>query len=305
MALRLSIVVIGFDMKRELPRTVLSLLPPYQRGVRQDEVEIIVVDNGSAEPVCRDWFSPDADIRVVRVEGGGVSPCRAINEGARLARAEHIAVVIDGARMASPGLVNTALTAAAIHPRSFVATLGFHLGPKVQQVSVTEGYSREIEDGLLASIDWPRDGYRLFEICAVGGSYNSGVLMVPPETTFFVVKTSTFQAMGGYDERFIQLGGGIASFDFFRRALETAGEGVVMLVGEGTFHQLHYGATTQAGGIGRKLDGDLSLWDMYVREYEQIIGRPLAFPTQVPLLFGRVTHREVPRLFFGKQTNYG
>ena len=303
MALRLSIVVIGFDMKRELPRTVVSLLPPYQQGVRHDEVEIIVVDNGSAEPVCRDWFPEDADIRVVRVEGGGVSPCRAINEGARLARAEHIAVVIDGARMGSPGLVKTALTAAGIHPRSFVATLGFHLGPKVQQVSVTEGYTRETEDILLASIGWPRDGYRLFEICAVGGSYTSGVLVAPPETTFFVMKTSMFHAMGGYDDRFVELGGGFASFDFFRRALEAAGDGVVMLVGEGTFHQLHYGATTQAGGIRRRYDGDFSLGNIYMREYERIVGRPFAFATQVPLLFGRVTHPVVPNLFFGKQAN--
>ena len=70
MALRLSIIVIGFDMKRELPRTVVSLLPPYQQGVHHDEVEIIVVDNGSAEPVCRDWFPEEAAIRVERVTGG-------------------------------------------------------------------------------------------------------------------------------------------------------------------------------------------------------------------------------------------
>ena len=81
MALRLSIVVIGFDMKRELPRTVLSLLPPYQRGVSHDEVEIIVVDNGSVEPVCRDWFPPDADIRVVRVDGAA---CRHAGQSTRV-----------------------------------------------------------------------------------------------------------------------------------------------------------------------------------------------------------------------------
>jgi len=300
MALRLSIVVIGFDMKRELPRTVLSLLPPYQRGVSHDEVEIIVVDNGSAEPVCRDWFSPDADIRVVRFNGGGVSPCKAINEGARLARAEHISVVIDGARIASPGLVSTALTASAVHPRSFVATLGFHLGPKMQQVSLAEGYTREIEDSLLASIGWPLDGYRMFEICALGGSYMEGVLKMPPETTFFVMKTSMFHEIGGYNDRFVELGGGLASFDFFRKALEAVGESCVILLGEGTFHQLHYGATTQAGGVARKRDGVESLWDAYAREYEQIVGRPFAFSTQVPLLFGRMTHPEVSRLFFGK-----
>ena len=36
---RLSVVVIGFDMARELPRTVQSLLPPYQRGIDPGEVE--------------------------------------------------------------------------------------------------------------------------------------------------------------------------------------------------------------------------------------------------------------------------
>ena len=204
MALRLSIVVIGFDMKRELPRTVVSLLPPYQQGVHHDEVEIIVVDNGSAEPVCRDWFPEEAAIRVERVKGG---------------------------------------------------------------------------------------------VSALGGSYISGVLKVPSETAFCVMKTALFHEINGYDERFVQLGGGLASFDFFRRALEAAGEGFVMLVGEGTFHQLHYGATTQAGGIGRRYDGEASLGDVYTREYEEIVGRPFAFATQVPLLFGRVTHPEVPRLF--------
>jgi hypothetical protein len=300
MALRLSIVVIGFDMKRELPRTVMSLLPPYQWGMTDEELEIIVVDNQSSEPVRRDWFPAEANIRVVRVDRGGVSPCIAINEGARLASAEHLAVLIDGARMASPGLVSTALNAASVHPNSFVATLGFHLGHKVQQVSVAEGYTREVEDGLLAGIGWPVNGYRLFEICALGESYTHGVLRVPPETTCFVMKSSLFHEVGGYDERFVGLGGGLASFDFFRRAVAAVGEGFVMLVGEGTFHQLHYGATTQEGGIRRKYEGDLTLGDVYTREYEQVVGEQFALATQTPLLFGRVTHAEVPRLFFGK-----
>jgi len=41
-----------------------------------------------------------------------------------------------------------------------------------------------------------------------------------------------FLEMGGFNERFIQLGGGFANFDFFRRAAEAAREGFVMLVGE-------------------------------------------------------------------------
>jgi hypothetical protein len=303
MTLKISIIVVAFDMKREIVRTIPSLLPPYQLAVTNGEVEIIVVDNNSAEPVRRDWFPADGPVRVVRVEDGGVSPCIAINRGARLARADHLAVLIDGARLASPGLLSTALAASKVHPRSFVATLNFHIGHKIQQVSLTEGYTREAEDGLLNSIGWPKDGYRLFEICTLGGRKDNathGVLKARAETNFCLMRTSDFAEMGGFNERFIQLGGGLANLDFFRRATEAAREGFVMLLGEGTFHQVHCGATTQAGGVARKYDGDLSLWDIYEREYEQVVGQALTMTTQTPALFGRVTHSEVPRLFFGK-----
>lgn len=296
----LSVVVIGFDMARELPRTVVSLLPPYQRGVAPGEVEIIVVDNGSAQPMTRDLFPADADVRVLRVEDGGVSPCRAINRGVAMTRADHVAVMIDGARLVSPGMIRAALDATVLHQRAFVATLGFHLGSKVQQVSVQEGYSRDVEDRLLADIGWPDgDGYSLFDICAPGESYASGVLIPPPETTFFVMRKAMFQTIGGYDERFVQLGGGFASFDFFRRAVEAADQGFTMLIGEGTFHQLHYGATTRAGGVRREAEPGVSLGDLFGREYECIVGQPFRRVERMPLLIGRVTHPAVPRLFFG------
>ena len=294
-----SVVVVGFDMGRELPRTVQSLLPPYQVGIAPGELEIIVADNGSAEPVRRDWFPADAAVTVLRVEDGGVSPCRAINRAAALAKGDRIAVVIDGARMASPGLMKTALEASRVHPDAFVTTLGFHLGPKVQQVSVTEGYSREVEDRLLADVAWPADGYRLFEICALGESYREGAFVAPPETTFFVMSRARFQALGGYDEAFQTLGGGFANYDFFERAIADAGAPLVMLVGEGTFHQLHYGATTQAGGIRRPVgEGGGSLGEVYAREYEAIRGHAYHRSSPQPLLVGRITHPRVRSLFF-------
>lgn len=297
---KVSVIVVSYNMSRELPRTVASLLPPYQRDIASADVEIIVVDNGSSEPVRRESFPEAADIKIVRVDDGGVSPCIAINRGVRLSHAECIAVVIDGARMASPGLLATALSASVVHAKSFVATLGFHLGPKVQQVSVSEGYTRQVEDELLAEIGWPDDGYRLFEMCARGGSYLYGLLSPPSETCFCVMRKSHFYQIGGYDERFVELGGGLANIDFFLRAVESAGDGFVMLIGEGTFHQLHYGSTTRAGGVARKYDGHLSLWDVYQREYEQLVGRPLKVTTRAPLLFGRITHPEVRELFFGQ-----
>lgn len=295
---RVSIVVVAFDMARELPRTVRSLLPPCQTGLDLSDIQIIIADNGSTHPVHRDDFPADADITVIRVDDGGVSPCRAVNRAAALATADHIAVMVDGARMASPGLVAGALQAARLDPLAFVATLGLHLGPKVQQISVTEGYDRDVEDGLLASIAWPSDGYRLFEISALGESYAQGVRLAPPETTFFLMDRRRFLDMGGFDERFVSLGGGFANFDVFDRALADPDAPLVMLVGEATFHQLHFGATTREGGIRRPATADgRSLAEIYHAEFTAIRGRPWARSERRPLLFGAVTHPRVPALF--------
>ena len=293
----LSLIIIAFDMDRELPRTVRSFLPPYQTDLPAGGVQIIIADNGSTRPVERSDFPADADITVIRVDDGGISPCRAVNRAAALARADRIAVAIDGARMASPGLISTALQAAAIDDRAFVATLGFHLGPKVQQISTTEGYDRAVEDGLLDSIGWPADGYRLFEISALGESYIDGVRASPPETTFFVMDRQRFLDIGGFDERFASLGGGFANFDLYERALADPQAPLIMLVGEATFHQLHFGATTQAGGIRRPVAQGEGLGEVYAREYAGIRGRAWTRVVRHPFLFGRLTHPRVGPLF--------
>ncbi len=294
----LSVVVIAFDMARELPRTIQSLLPPYQTGLDHSDIQIIVADNGSAEPVLRADFPVEADITVIRVDDGGVSPCRAVNRAAALATGDRIAIMVDGARMASPGLLSLALQATRLHERAFVATIGFHLGPKVQQVSTTEGYDRDVEDALLAGIGWPVDGHRLFEISALGGSYSRGVLEAPPETTFFAMDRLRFLELGGFDERFASLGGGLANFDILERALSEPDAPLIMLVGEGTFHQLHFGATTREGGIRRQVtpEGD-TLWAIYTREYATLRGHEWAPTDRNPLLFGALTHPRAMDLF--------
>ena len=48
--LPLSVIVVGFEMARELPRTIRSLSPACQRDIDQADYEILVVDNGSAIP---------------------------------------------------------------------------------------------------------------------------------------------------------------------------------------------------------------------------------------------------------------
>jgi glycosyltransferase involved in cell wall biosynthesis len=299
----LSVVVAAYDMRRELPRTVRSLSPPYQTGIDPARLEIIVVDNGSPEPVEAAWFRGiAAEVRVMRFPPGNPSPCAAINAGARTARGSMLAVLIDGARLASPGFLDRALAAMRIAGDVFVATMGFHLGYETHQVSLAKGYSREAEDRLLARIGWPEDGYRLFEICARGESYYHGVLSPFSETAAFVMRRESFERIGRFHEGFRYGGGGLANIEFFERAHADAALTPVVLLGEGTFHQVHYGSTTRAGGVrARETPDGPTIWDAMSSEFARLVGRPpLSRELPKPLLFGRCENAAAERCFFAR-----
>jgi glycosyltransferase involved in cell wall biosynthesis len=101
--MRLSLIVISFNMRRELPRTIRTLSPSMQRGLGSADYEIIVVDNGSTEMFdvdeCRRWVP---EIAIHRMPDPSPSPVGAINRGLTLATGDLVGVFIDGARMASP-----------------------------------------------------------------------------------------------------------------------------------------------------------------------------------------------------------
>jgi len=60
------------------------------------------------------------------------------------------------------------------------------------------------------------------------------------------VRRDAYDRLGGFDERFDFPGGGFVNLDFFRRTVLRKGSELVMLLGEGTFHQLHGGIATNA-----------------------------------------------------------
>lgn len=101
-----------------------------------------------------------------------------------------------------------------------------------------------MEDRRLGSIDWFRSGYRLFEISSWGGSNPYGWLGPIAESNFIFLSKQLFAELGGYDEAFVMLGGGLVNLDFFKRAVETPGVQSVYLFGEGCFHQVHGGVTS-------------------------------------------------------------
>lgn len=156
---RLSIVVVVYDMRREAPRTLYSLSSAYQREVDAGDYEVIVVDNGSAEPLEPEIVAGFGDnFRYVYVEKASPSPAGAMNLGARMARGDFLGLMIDGARIVSPGMLRLALTSLVAFRRPVVGSLAFHLGPATQMESTTRGYDQAEEDRLLAGIDWRNDG---------------------------------------------------------------------------------------------------------------------------------------------------
>jgi len=274
----LSIVVVAFNMSRELPRTIKSLSPRLQRGIEASDYEIIVVDNGSAEPVDEAELRRLAgNLKVIRMQNAAVSPVPAIQAGLEAARGELVGVFIDGARMASPGLLANALAASRVHERPVIGTIAFHLGPKVQAESAREGYDQGVEDALLASVRWEEDGYRLFDISALAGSSADGWYVVPAESNAVFMRADHWRALGGYDARFASPGGGLANLDLWARACADPAARLIMLLGEATFHQIHGGVTTQARP---------STWPEFHAEYQRIRGKPFQRPTRQPYYFG-------------------
>ncbi|PCJ15711.1 MAG: hypothetical protein COB04_12680, partial [Gammaproteobacteria bacterium] len=45
--LKLSIILIAYNMQRAAPRSIQSLLAPYQQGIDANDYEVLVIENGS------------------------------------------------------------------------------------------------------------------------------------------------------------------------------------------------------------------------------------------------------------------
>jgi glycosyltransferase involved in cell wall biosynthesis len=276
---KISVVIISYNMARELPRTIKSFSPSMQQGVDAEDYELIVVDNGSARsPQERELKALASNLVLLGQPAATVSPVPAIHRGLEVARGDLIGVCIDGARMASPGLIAKALTASRLHERPAIGTLAFHLGPDLQRASMLQGYSQEVEDALLTDCRWEDDGYRLFDISTLAGSSVYGWFVIPAETSaLFLRRTHWCDLGGGYDRRFRSPGGGLANLDLWRRLAADPTAEVIMLLGEGTFHQIHGGIVTNA---------ITPPWTEFHEEFISVRGTEYTRPMRQPVFFG-------------------
>lgn len=286
-----SFVLIVYDMPTQAQNTVRSLLPDYQRDARIQDYEVIIVENESANTMNRDFLNglPPNFSYHLRKESRP-TPIYAINYGVEQARGRNICVMIDGARLLTPGVVKNTILGHRLATRAVVTVPGYHLGFELQQIAVGSGYDIERERALMDSISWPDNGYRLFEISCFSGSCKHGFYLAHSESNCISMPRELWKELGGYDVRFDIRGGGLVNLDLYKRACELPGITHVFLHGEGTFHQFHGGSTTG----GEDIEARKNLIEAIKEQYQQIRGSKFTAPETNPIYLGELSH-EVQR----------
>lgn len=245
---RLTIIVVCFRMPTQIRNTIISLSPDYQQGIDQDDYEVIVLENSSDQQLSTaEAEELPGNFRYVLRQESSQSPAAAINEGLQLSRGEFIGLMIDGAYLLTPGVLRYALLAWQSSSEAFVTVPTYHLGPGDQALTCLQGYDLSVQQGLLDSISWPQNGYRLFEIGSICGANPNGFFASILESNCYFSSRQAFDYIGGADESFQQPGGGSINLDMTLKLGSRPGSLFFSLGGEGVFHQYHGGITTSAG----------------------------------------------------------
>jgi hypothetical protein len=219
------------------------------------EYEVIIVDNGSSSRLSIDeGVLGGVPLTIFENRSCSPSPVLAANQGVAKSSGRLICLMLDGAHILTPGVFQLALAADRAYINSVIATRYFFLGPDEQNISIEAGYNQEEEDRLLNAIDWPSNGYGLFDIGTPfrSGAKNISWLNRMFESNCLFLGRTLFDELGGFDTRFDLPGGGFANLDFFKRACDFEGSTPVQLIGEGSFHQVHGGTTTNTSIATRK-----------------------------------------------------
>ena len=76
-----------------------------------------------------------------------------------MARGDVVALMLDGARLATPRLLSLGVRAAESHPRAMVATMGWLLGrtAPAQFASADDAERGGSHGRILRAIEWPSD----------------------------------------------------------------------------------------------------------------------------------------------------
>src|SRR5687767_1804583 len=116
-------------MPEQARRTLYTLSSEYQREAPAADYEVIVVENASERLLGREAAeSSGPNVRYFLRHDASHTPVSAMNFAASQARGTMLGVLVDGARLLSPGIVRLALMARGAAENAVVAVPGYHLG---------------------------------------------------------------------------------------------------------------------------------------------------------------------------------
>ncbi|MCB1615750.1 MAG: glycosyltransferase [Pseudomonadales bacterium] len=244
---KLSIVLIVYKMPRQALNTIYSLSINHQKNVRETDYEIIVVENLSSDNLDGDAVCAIGNnIRYFPRNETSASPVGAINFGIEQCRAPAICLMIDGARMVTPRVIEYALMARNIDQDFLLAVPGYNIGPHEHQYNISRQYDQETEKRLLETVKWKTNGYRLFDICNISGANEKGIFHPLLECNCMFSSAQNFERIGGANMDFQLPGGGSINLHMFRQlGMLKQTRYYFITPGEGSFHQFHGGITTQ------------------------------------------------------------
>jgi hypothetical protein len=239
-----SVLVTVFDMPVQAMNTLMSLQADYQFDAPEHDYEVIVVENKSSNCLNgKDVEALGKNFHYFLREESGVSPAAAINFAATHAQGQYVGLVIDGARMLSPGVIKYVLAATRMYDAPLVAVPGYELK---SPVSATAPQRTEWEKSQLTSIDWNNNGYRLFEQAQFSEGNLQGYFHPLMECSALFCQRSAFEQIGGANIEFNKPGGGSLNLHIYRSLGLISRAQLVILPGEGSFHQFHSGVTTRS-----------------------------------------------------------
>ena len=287
----LSVVIVFYNMQREARRTLHSLSRAYQQGADDIDYEVIVVENGSdedqklsAEFVAS--FGPEFRYLDLGAEAHP-SPCFALNEGVARSSGRVVGLMIDGAHILTPGVLHHAMNASDVYAPAVVSTQQWYVGPGQQPDAILDGYDQQAEDELFLRVEWPANGYRLFEIGHFIGTRDwlDGVW----ESNCIFVPRSVLERVGGLDESFTMAGGGFSNLELYERLAGDATVHEATILGEGSFHQVHGGTTTNDADVVERRDKIRS----YADHYAEMRGRGFRGPNKTMHFVGTMSPNSV------------
>lgn len=273
--------------------TLYSLSTAYQENVSVNDYEIVVVENNSANLLEADKVSAlGPNFHYHLRHETGVSPASAMNFGVRQSSGDFLGLIIDGARMVTPRVIEYVLMAFRQSPQSMVAVPGYNLGPSEQQYHDLHAYDEHTERQLLESVQWKKHGYRLFDIANLSGANLKGSLQLFLECNCLFTSRQIFDDIGGADERFNLLGGGSINLHIYRKiGTHKDSRYYFVLPGEGSFHQFHGGVTTSSR------EDRNALLELFRTQLEEIWGGEFGGALKrEPILLGAITSNSLPFL---------